>query len=178
MGSAAQQLGMPQSQWDDVKAALLEKLDERRLVSVDDNQIRANAERVHVDPIAADAIRNIIGIMSVRVLHRRTIDYLPLFQNWRQRTVAETPRIAKHQAGTQGHERRVDVAAEIYVLEEMDSVFIAQYALQPFAAHFIARGADEINQVLAETKDVCRIEGRLVVARRRLLQINAFEKRV
>src|SRR6516164_11665547 len=178
MGSAAQQLGMPQFQWDDVKAVLLEKLDERGLVPVDDNQIRINAERVHIDPIATDAFGNVLGIMRVRIFHWSTVDDLPLFQYRRQRMVVETTWIAQDQPGTQGHEGRVDVAAEIYVLEEMDSVFIAQYALQPFAAHFIARGADEINQVLAETKDVCRIEGRLVVARRRLLQIDAFEKRV
>jgi hypothetical protein len=127
MGSAAQQLGMPQFQWDDVKAVLLEKLDERALVSVDDNQIRIDAERVHIDPIATNAFGNVIGIMSVRILHRRTVDDLPLFQDRRQRIVIETTGIAQDQAGTQGHEGRVDVAAEIDVLEEMDPVFIAQY---------------------------------------------------
>ena len=40
----------------------------------------------------------------------------------------QTTGIAQDQAGTQGHEGRIDVAAEIYVLEEMDPVFIAQYA--------------------------------------------------
>ena len=104
MGSTAQQLGMPQFQWDDVKAMLLEKLDEGGLVSVDDNQIRIDAERIHIDPIATDAFGNIIGIMSVRVLHRRTVDDLPLFQDRRQRIVIETTGIAQDQARTQGHE--------------------------------------------------------------------------
>src|SRR6476659_7382817 len=125
MGSAAQQLGMPQSQRDHVKAVLLKKFDERELVSVDDDEIRINAERVHIDPIATDASGNVIGLTSVRILHRRTVDDLPLFQDRRQRIVIETTGIAQDQARTQGHECRVDVAAKIYVLKEMDPVFIA-----------------------------------------------------
>ena len=125
MGSAAQHLGMPQFQWDDVKAVLLEKLDERGLVSIDNNQIRTNAERIHIDPIATDALGNVIGIMSARIIHWRTVDNLPLFQDRRQRIVIETAGIAQDQARTQGHEGRVDVAPEIDVLEEMDSVIIA-----------------------------------------------------
>ena len=104
---------------------LLEELDERRLVSIDDDQIRIDAERIHIDPVATDAFGNVIGIMSVRVLHRRTVDDLPLFQDWRQRIVVKTTGIAEDQARTQGHEGRVDVAAEIYILEEMDPVFVA-----------------------------------------------------
>ena len=94
MGSTAQQLGMPQFQWDDVKTVLLEKLDEGGLVSVDDNQIGTDTECIHIDPIATDAFGNIIGIMSVCILHRRTIDDLPLFQERRQRIVIETTWIA------------------------------------------------------------------------------------
>ena len=87
MWSAAQQLGMSQLQRDDFKAMLLEKLDERGLSSIDNTQIRIDAEHVHVDPIAADAFGNVIGIMSVRILHRRTVDDLPLLQDRRQRIV-------------------------------------------------------------------------------------------
>ena len=100
MGSAAQQLGMPQFQWDDVKAVLLEKLDERGLVPVDDNQIRINAKRVHIDPIATDAFGNVIGIMSVRIFQWSSVDDLPLFQDRRQRMVVETTWIAQDQPGT------------------------------------------------------------------------------
>src|SRR6516164_4238116 len=117
MGSAAQQLGMPQFQWDDVKAVLLDKLDERGLVSVDDDQIRIDAKRVHIDPIATYAPGNVIGIMSLHIVHRRTVYYFPLFQDRRQRIVVETTGIAQDQSGAQGHKRRVDVAAEIHVLE-------------------------------------------------------------
>ena len=125
MGSAAQQLGMPQFQWDDVKAMLLEKPDERGLVSIDDDQIRIDAKRIHIDPIATDALGNVVGVMSVLIFHWWTVDNLPLLQDRRQRFVTETAGIAQDQAGPQGHERRVDVAAEIHVLEEMDSVFTA-----------------------------------------------------
>src|SRR3974377_107628 len=116
---------MAQFQWDDVEAVLLEKFDERGLVPVDDNQIRIKAKRVHIDPIATDAFGNVLGFMPVRIFHWRSVDDLPLFQYRRQRMVVETTRIAQDQPRTYGHEGRVDVAAEIYVLEEMDSILIA-----------------------------------------------------
>src|SRR6516164_484679 len=100
MGAAAQQLRMPQFQCDDVKALLLEKLDERGLALVDDNQIRINAERVHIDPIATDAFGNVLGIMSVRIFHWSRVDDLPLFQDRRQRMVVETTWIAQDQPRT------------------------------------------------------------------------------
>ena len=70
---------------------------------VDDSQSRIDAERVHIDPIATDAFGNVIGIMSVRVLHRRTVDDLPLFQDRRQRLVIQTTGIAQDQARPQGN---------------------------------------------------------------------------
>jgi hypothetical protein len=65
MWSSAQQLGMPQFQWDDFKAVLLEQLDERWLIAVHDNQIRIDAEGVHIDPIAAYAPGDVVGVVSV-----------------------------------------------------------------------------------------------------------------
>ncbi len=87
MESAAQHLGVPQLERDDVEPVLLQKPDEGGLISIDHHQIRIDAERIHVDPVAADASGQIIGIVPVRVLHRRAVDDFPLLQDRGQRIV-------------------------------------------------------------------------------------------
>ena len=149
MWSAAQQLGMSQLQRDDFKAMLLEKLDERGLSSIDNTQIRIDAEHVHVDPIAADAFGNVIGIMPAGILHWWAVDHVPLLQDGWQRFGVETSWITKNQTGAQSHQSRVDVAAEINISEKVDPVSITQYSLQPVTTYFVAGGAHEIDQVLA-----------------------------
>ena len=55
MGSTAQQFGVPQFQGNHIKTLLLQEFYQRRLISIDHDQIRIDAECIHVDPIAADA---------------------------------------------------------------------------------------------------------------------------
>ena len=104
MGTSPQHLGMPQSQRDDVKTVPFQKLDKRELISVDDNQIRTDAERIHINPVAADAFGNVIGIMPAGILHWWAVDHVPLLQDGWQRFGVETSWITKNQTGAQSHQ--------------------------------------------------------------------------
>ena len=110
-------------------------------------------------------------------LHGRAVDDLPLLQNLGQGIVIDAAWIAQHQAGAQGHERRVDVAAVVDIFEEVNPISFAQDRLQPLPPQFVARAADQVDQVPAQTQDVCRIESRFIVAWRGLVQID-LEQRV
>ena len=70
MGSTAQQFGVPQFQGDYIKTLLLQEFYERRLISIDHDQIGIDAECIHVNPVTANAFGQIVGIISVCVLHR------------------------------------------------------------------------------------------------------------
>ena len=94
-----------------------------------------------------------------------------------QRLVIDSGGIAEHEAGPQRHERRVDVAAEVDVLQEVDPERLAQDGLQPLPPQLVPRAAHQIDQVPAETQDVRRIERRLVVAWRGPGQVD-LEQRV
>src|SRR5215472_8349861 len=65
VGPSAQHLGVAQFQRDDVKPVLFQELYERRLIAVDHDQVRIDAEGIHVNPVAADALGQIVGIISV-----------------------------------------------------------------------------------------------------------------
>src|ERR1700737_2378230 len=69
------------------------------------------------------------------------------------------------------------MAAMINILEKMNPKFVAQNRLQPMSPQFIACGADQVNQVLTETQNVCCIKGRFIIAWRRLFQVS-FKERV
>ena len=56
MEPAAQHFGVPQFQGDYIKTLLLQKLYERRLISIDHDQIRIDAECIHIDPVTANAL--------------------------------------------------------------------------------------------------------------------------
>ena len=56
MEPTAQHLGVPQLQRNDIYAVPLEDLDQHLLVSISHDQIRTDAEDIHVDPLAADAL--------------------------------------------------------------------------------------------------------------------------
>jgi len=131
MGPTAQHLGVPQFQRDHIETVLLQKPHESRLVSIHHDQIRIDAECVHINPVTTDTFGQVVGVISARVLHRRTIDDLPLFQDFWQRIVVNPSRIAEHQTRTQSHDRRVDMAAEVNIFEEMNPELIAQDRLQP-----------------------------------------------
>ena len=85
--------------------------------------------------------------------------------------------IAQHQTWTQGHECRVNVAAIVDILEEVHPISVAEDRLQPLPAQSVSRSTYQIEQVLAEAQDVCRIKSRFIVARRGLVQID-LEQRV
>ena len=51
----AQHFGVAQFKGNYIKTLLFQKLDEGRLISIDHDQIRANAECIHVDPVAPNA---------------------------------------------------------------------------------------------------------------------------
>src|SRR5216684_5071290 len=55
MRPAAQHFGVAQFQGDYINTLLFQKLDESRLISIDHDQIRIDAECIHVDPVAPDA---------------------------------------------------------------------------------------------------------------------------
>ena len=57
MGPAAQHFGVAQFERNYIKTLLLQKFYEGRLISVDHDQIRIDAERIHIDPIAANAFK-------------------------------------------------------------------------------------------------------------------------
>src|SRR3974390_1384472 len=63
-------------------------------------------------------------------------------------------------------------------LEEMDPKLLPQNRLKPAPAQFVACGAHKVDQITAETKHVCCIECRLIVARYGLVQIGTLEERV
>src|SRR2546423_3399220 len=85
--------------------------------------------------------------------------------------IIEAARVAEDQAWAQGYEGRVDMAAIIDILQEMNSKLFAQHRLQPVPSQLVARGTDQVDQILAKSQNVCRIEGGLVVAWRWLVQI-------
>src|SRR6516162_5537724 len=109
VGPPAQHLGVAQFQRDDVKSVLFQKLYERRLIAVDHDKVRIDAEDIHVDPVTADAFGQIVGIISVCVLHRRAVDDFPLLENLGQGIVIDPSGIAEDQAVPQGYEGRVDM---------------------------------------------------------------------
>ena len=63
MELATHHSGVPQFKGEDIKTVLLQELDQPRLVSIDHDQIRADAEQVHIDLGAADALAQVVGIM-------------------------------------------------------------------------------------------------------------------
>src|SRR5262245_6756886 len=124
-----QHFGVAQLYGDDVEPFLLQQLYERRLITIDHDQVRTDAECIHVDPVTPDGFGEIIGIVSLGVFHRRTVDDFPLLQDFRQSIVADASRIAEDQAGAQGDKSRVDMAAVINILEEMNTKLLAQNSL-------------------------------------------------
>ena len=56
MKPATQHFGMPQLERDDIYALLLQQLDQCRLVLSTTDQVRVDAEQVHIDPLAANAL--------------------------------------------------------------------------------------------------------------------------
>ena len=56
MKSAAQHLGVPQLQADNIKTLFLQESDQTRLVLIDYDQTRIDAEDIHIDPVATDAL--------------------------------------------------------------------------------------------------------------------------
>src|SRR3974377_1634095 len=80
MESTAQHLGVPELKRDDIEALLLQEPDQSGLVCIDHDQIGIESEQIHIDPIAANAPEKIVGIVPVRILHRRAVDDLPLLQ--------------------------------------------------------------------------------------------------
>ena len=57
MEAASQHFGVPQLEPDDINTLLFQQLDQSRLVLINHDQIRADAEQVHVDPFATNALR-------------------------------------------------------------------------------------------------------------------------
>ena len=55
MRPTTQHLGVAQFQGDYIKPLLFQKLDQSRLISIDYDQIRTDAECVHVDPVTPNA---------------------------------------------------------------------------------------------------------------------------
>jgi hypothetical protein len=47
-------LGVPQFQGDYIKTLLLQKSYERRLIPIDHDQIRVDAECIHIDPVTTN----------------------------------------------------------------------------------------------------------------------------
>jgi hypothetical protein len=81
MESTTQHFRVPQLQWDDIKTVRFQKFDERRLISIDHDQIRINAKHIHIDPIAANALGQVFGPVFVGMLHRWAVNDFPLFQD-------------------------------------------------------------------------------------------------
>jgi hypothetical protein len=96
MEPATHHSGVPQFKGEDIKTVLLQELDQPRLVSIDHDQIRADAEQVHIDPGAADALAQVVGIMLAIIFHRRAVNDNPLFQDFGQSIVIDACRIAEH----------------------------------------------------------------------------------
>ena len=69
------------------RPVLLQEPDQGGLIPIDHDQIGIDAEQVHVDPVAADALGQIVGIVPLRVLHGRAVDDVPLLQDRGQRLV-------------------------------------------------------------------------------------------
>jgi hypothetical protein len=69
------------------------------------------------------------------------------------------------------------IAAIIDIFEEVNPISVAQNCLQPLLPHFVTRAADQIDQILAKTQDVCCIKNWFIVTWRGLVQIN-LKKRV
>src|SRR5258708_5099563 len=137
MEPTAHHLEMPKFQRDYIEPLPLQEFYESRLIPVDHDHIRIDAECIHIDPVAADAFGQIVGIVPVRILHRWTVNDLPLLQDFGQGIVVDTSRVAEDQAGAQGHKGRVDVAAIITILEEMNPKFVPQHDLYPIPSHSI-----------------------------------------
>ena len=55
MGPTTQHFGVPQFQGDHIKTLLLQKFHERRLIPINHDQIRTDAEGIHIDPVTANA---------------------------------------------------------------------------------------------------------------------------
>jgi hypothetical protein len=87
-----------QFQRDYIKAFLFQAMRAGWLRST--TTVRTDAECIHVDPVAPDAFGEIIGIISVGVFHRRTIDDFPL-HDFGSVSSLTRPKIAEHQAGAQ-----------------------------------------------------------------------------
>jgi hypothetical protein len=98
MEPATQHFGVPQLQADYIQTPLLQEPDQSRLILIDHDQIRADAEQIHIDPVAANALGRIIGIVSAGILHRWTVNDFPLFQDCGQSFVVDSSRIAENQA--------------------------------------------------------------------------------
>jgi hypothetical protein len=55
MVPATQHFGVPQLQANHIKTLFFQQFDQGSLVSIHHDQVRVNAEQVHIDPLAADA---------------------------------------------------------------------------------------------------------------------------
>ena len=58
------------------------------------------------------------------------------------------------------------MAAVVDILKEVNPKIVSENRLQPLSSQSVPRSTDQIDQVLAEAQDVCRIKGRFIVARR------------
>ncbi len=63
MKSTSQHSGMPQFERDHIETLFFQKLDQTRVVELDHDQIRVDAEQIHIDPRTADRLRHIVRIV-------------------------------------------------------------------------------------------------------------------
>ena len=68
------------------------------------------------------------------------------------------------------------MAAKIDIFEEMDPMFVTENRLQPMPPQLVAGGADQVDQVLTETQNVCCIKGWFIIAWRRLFQVGTEQR--
>jgi hypothetical protein len=62
MVPAPQHFGVSQLQADYIKTLFLQEFDQGRLVSINHDQVRVDAEQIHINPLAADASGQIFAI--------------------------------------------------------------------------------------------------------------------
>jgi hypothetical protein len=55
MGPAAHQFGVPQFQGDYIETMLFQESYQTRLISIDHDQARSDAECIHIDPVTTNA---------------------------------------------------------------------------------------------------------------------------
>jgi hypothetical protein len=101
--AATHHFGMSQFYRDYINTVLFDQFYQGSLIAIHDHQIRVNAESIHINPVTAYAFRQIFVIISLRVLHLRTVNNIPLFQDLRQGVIIDAARVAQEQTGAQGH---------------------------------------------------------------------------